>query len=560
MRMRIFTLIALLCSASFVFAQDFTIQTSSTTGENFSFQLNAFNRSVTSLSIDWGNGNGPVVQTEMPDAKGKSYTAPAGVSGSKTIKIYSNGVEGILLTKGDTNPISIDNFTVGTTNYLTLVQLNECELKAVDLSKASLLESFSATINKLTALDLQGTAIKTLNIAGSTSLSNITLATGSGAKELNLNNSGITNASLSQILTNAPLLEKINLNFLNVSNKISAVDFSSNLELKSITVINNAITGTLNLTGLNKLEEVNLYENGLSGFIATSPVLTALTLNNNMLTSVNLAGCTALEELNCANNSTLVTIDLTANTALKSVYLQNNGLKTITISPALTLENLNVGNNALNFNTLPRVNVTGTYTYAVQSGVLPISIESDLLSVDMSKYLTTISDGPVPGTLGQKTTVTKVYGFKGAVAAEIPNIPPILTFYTKVGDKYTFDRTKMTGAGYSDVVYYTIQNAAFPGLTLETSRIELGKEPVGINPSEETSTIVYYSSASAEIHYEVEGAQSISVINLMGQVAHKQSLASDKDAVSVDNLAKGVYIVQIATNAGKTITRKVVIK
>lgn len=554
--MRIFTLIALLCSASFVFAQDFTIQTSSATQEGFSFKLHAFNRSVKTLSIDWGSG--PVVQTALPNALGVTYTAPAGVSGSKAIKIYSDGVEAILLTGGGTNPIVIDNFIVGATNYLTQVQFNECDLKAVDLSNASLLKKFSATYSKLTTLNLQTTALEELNIAGSTSLSSITLPTASKVKELNLNNTALTNASLSQVLANAPLLEEVSINYLSVSDKISAVDFSHNTDLKSITVINNALTGTLDLTGLNKLEVVNLANNGLTGFIATSPVLTKLTLNNNSLTSVNLTGCIVLNELSCSNNSALETIDLTSNVALKDVYLQQNALKSIKLPSSVALDNLNIGNNALDFNTLPRVKPTGTYTYSPQSGILPISLESDLLSVDMSKHLPTITDGPVTGT--HKSTVTKVNGFKGATVTELPYLPPVIVFYAKVGDKYTFDRTKMNKGGYSDVVFFEVENAAFPGLKLATSQVELGQEPVGINPSEETSIVVYYNSASSEIYYEAEGAKSISVINLMGQVAHKQSLASDKDAVSVDNLAKGVYVVQIATSEGKTITRKVVIK
>ena len=565
MKLKNFTLLFSLFIFGFASAQDFTIQTGASTAEGFSFQM--ISESTVNVTIDWGNGiaESPSEGAVIPSAK--SYSAPAGVSGSRTIKVYGAGVTGVLLTGGSTNPIVVDNFKALSGSTLKRVQLNECGLNSVDLSGASSLNSFSSVASNLTTLDLTGLLnVNTLNVSNSESLASILVSPGSSLTTLKLNNTALTNASLASILSNSPLLEDIEVNNDLVSTKISAVDFSANNQLTRISIMNNDVVGIIDLSGLANLTEVTFYNNAITGFICDSPVLTDLNLTGNQLANVDVTSCGALATISCSNNSDLISLDLSGNPLLTDVAIQNNALESVEFSPSVSLANLNVSNNAFNFESLPKVAVSGTYSFFGQTGrgsLIAISLGSDLISVDLTDVLSYVPSNPVPGTAGSSNKVARVMGYNkntGAIT-EVANLPiPGMECYTVAGNVYTFNRTNLSGFSLTDVIYFEITNAAYPSLVLKTNEVELGKVPVGVEPGAEVESLLYYNSSLSEVCYSINGANAISVYNLGGSKVVSYSLVSEEGCVSVSELPAGVYVVVINTHEGSKITAKIVIR
>lgn len=116
--------------------------------------------------------------------------------------------------------------------------------------------------------------------------------------------------------------------------------------IKSIAWANLGLVGTLDLTGINALERLDVSGNALTVLTLDSPALTELNVADNALTALNLADVPALESLRCASNS-LPEIDLSQNIALIYCDVSFNALTTLDLRAANELTTLKCAGNAL---------------------------------------------------------------------------------------------------------------------------------------------------------------------------------------------------------------------
>lgn len=98
-------------------------------------------------------------------------------------------------------------------------------------------------------------------------------------------------------------------------NKITELDMSSNLALKSLGCYRNQLT-QLNVSGNSELTSLSCGDNQLTALdVSSNPNLTLLDCHNNQLTSLNLSNNDKLMSLNCDNNQ-LTFLDLSNNVKL----------------------------------------------------------------------------------------------------------------------------------------------------------------------------------------------------------------------------------------------------
>ncbi|MBR5242781.1 MAG: hypothetical protein IKW13_00970, partial [Thermoguttaceae bacterium] len=109
---------------------------------------------------------------------------------------------------------------------------------------------------------------------------------------------------------------------------------------------NCGLIGSLDLSGLNALERLDVSGNALIGLTLDSLALTQLNVENNALTTLDLANVAALESLRCGTNS-LSEIDLSQNVALIYCDVAFNVLTTLDLNAAKGLTTLKCAGNAL---------------------------------------------------------------------------------------------------------------------------------------------------------------------------------------------------------------------
>ena len=98
-------------------------------------------------------------------------------------------------------------------------------------------------------------------------------------------------------------------------NKITELDMSSKLALKSLGCYRNQLT-QLNVSGNSELTSLSCGDNQLTALdVSSNPNLTLLDCHNNQLTSLNLSNNDKLMSLNCDNNQ-LTFLDLSNNVRL----------------------------------------------------------------------------------------------------------------------------------------------------------------------------------------------------------------------------------------------------
>ena len=116
--------------------------------------------------------------------------------------------------------------------------------------------------------------------------------------------------------------------------------------IKSIAWSNLGLVGTLDLTGINALERLDVSGNALTDLTLDSSALTALNVADNALTTLDLTSVPALESLRCASNA-LTEIDLSQTTALIYCDVSFNALTALDLRAAKELTTLKCAGNAL---------------------------------------------------------------------------------------------------------------------------------------------------------------------------------------------------------------------
>ena len=299
------------------------------------------------------------------------------------------------------DPGTLDDF-VTTANIDTITTLDISNLSITDLTGIEdfiALQTLNCSINQISSLDLsENVALTNLNCS-SNSLSYLNVKNGNNSNIPTANFNATNNSNLTCILVDDATYSTTNwtnIDAQTVFNNISCepltnvpddnfeqalidLGYDDNLDDYVITSHINAITSLAvnnknigSLTGIedfisleslycgqNNLISIDvsantalttLYvaNNNLTGLILLQNVnLTTLNCLGNNLTSLDVSNNTLLTSLNCGYNSNLHTLDLSSNTALTSLVCPSIGLSSMDVSNNVLLTNLEVQNNQL---------------------------------------------------------------------------------------------------------------------------------------------------------------------------------------------------------------------
>ena len=127
------------------------------------------------------------------------------------------------------------------------------------------------------------------------------------------------------------------------------------VKLTKLDVANNKLAEA-NFEKLTLLETLDISGNSFSAIdLSKNTALKSLKADNNQSTSININSCTELETLDISGNA-LTAIDLSKNSALKSFKADNNQFASINIKPCTALETVSLSTNKLETFTVTDMN------------------------------------------------------------------------------------------------------------------------------------------------------------------------------------------------------------
>lgn len=253
--------------------------------EPFSFGISGIDPE-TEVEIDWGNG-----EIETMTIDNESIVRLDGNSKGTTIRISG------LIDYFDCS--EYDLISLDVTHNATLATL-DCYwtgITSLDLSKNT----------ELTKLNCSYNEIETLDLSNNTKLFSLTCY-----------NCGLTSLDLSK---NTELEEAVVKN-----NSLSTIALGNNTKLVLLDVQNNSQLGSIDVSMLTELQELQCSYSGLTALdVRNNTKLVRLTCSNNQLTTLDLSKNTELERLFCDGNQ-LEPIDLSNNTKLNYIECSGNGM------------------------------------------------------------------------------------------------------------------------------------------------------------------------------------------------------------------------------------------
>lgn len=134
------------------------------------------------------------------------------------------------------------------------------------------------------------------------------------------------------------------------SNSLENIDLSNNKEIKKINLFLLMSLKKLDVSGLEKLEEIDCYSCQFNNIdLSTNKKLKILNLRGSVLNDIDLSNNKLLEELNLSYGTVGLTnniseIDLSNNVNLKHLNLDGNGLSSLDLSNNINLKSLFIGN------------------------------------------------------------------------------------------------------------------------------------------------------------------------------------------------------------------------
>ncbi|TDP04007.1 T9SS type A sorting domain-containing protein [Flavobacterium sp. 245] len=275
----------------------------------------------------------------------------------------SENIEVDILTTGSLNSeILVDNVSMVDVNEVPL-QYTMIPDKEFELYLISKGYDKDGVNGKVLTSGISG--IKTLDISYSTTtISNLTGIEGFTSLE-NLtfrgNNGKLTALDLSKNL----MLKTVDVS----SNQLTALDVSNNLALESLNFNSNKLTA-IDVSKNTKLKTLKFETNQVTSIsVSNNKELVEFVPYNNKLTSLDLSQNPLLTDLNCAYNQ-ITSIDITNNVLLKNLNVQGNKLTELNISKNTALETLNTANNtlvALDISTQPNLKTLQCYSNKIKS-------------------------------------------------------------------------------------------------------------------------------------------------------------------------------------------------
>lgn len=291
-------------------SQTIKLTTQRATGQPLTLLVNATRAGVT---VDWGDGT-PV--SYVPEKPG--------------------GVQEI------TGTVLGSTITLEAAKGLVMLSAEDCELTAIDLSKATEMRSLYLQHNLLTSINVSVLpALTDLNLADN-ALASVTLSSTKlpNIETLDLSGNAFTTTSFSYATTN--------LRYLNIANNsYKTMTISKAANLDALIVSDNQLTAL-----------------GLPGNISL------LDARNNNVTKITMppAGMPMMQQCLLDDNA-LATLDLSASSALNTLTIARNGAQSVVLPAKAKLQVYDCSDNALSFGSLPVKTYAPTvyFAYAPQS-------------------------------------------------------------------------------------------------------------------------------------------------------------------------------------------------
>ncbi len=298
--------------------------------------------------------------TAIPDPKFEQALIDMGID--------TDGLNGQVLTENinTLTTLNIINKDIDSLNgiqaFVKLTSLN-CSfnnLKALDVSNNTALQSLSISSNQISSISLSANLSLKSVICASNQLDSLIIrdndsltvidCSGNRLKKLDVSDniflSGLTCSS--NQLESLSLLALDSLTFLDcANNRINALDISQNLYLGTLLCAGNQLK-SLDISVNDSLTFIDCSSNQLNALdVSNNKFLTNLTCSSNQLTSLSVTENDSLTFLSCANNQ-LTNLDVSNNVMLLNLICAANQLSSLDLVNNIALATLDVSTNLLN--------------------------------------------------------------------------------------------------------------------------------------------------------------------------------------------------------------------
>ena len=263
----------------------------------------------------------------------------------------------IQLTELSCTSNSLESLDLTGCTQLTELSCSGNPLESLDLTDCPNLEKLSCYNTPLPSLDLsnrtslktlycggEGSALKTLNVSGCTSLDYLSLDPGDVLSSLNA--SGCTklerlycyrNQLTELIVSGCTQLKTLSC----FENQLTSLDASGCTNLEYLSCNKNQLT-ELKFSGCTKLKELQCNENRLTELkVLGLSFLTSVNCKNNQLTSLEISDCESLQWFDCRENP-LSTLKVTNCTTMYSIGFSDLPLTSLDLSGCTNLHYVNL--------------------------------------------------------------------------------------------------------------------------------------------------------------------------------------------------------------------------
>jgi len=295
--------------------------------------------------------------------------------------------------------------------------------------------------------------------------------------------------------------------------------------------------------------------------------LTGLYSSNNLLTTLDLSNNTALTKLKC-NDNNLSTLNLSNNTALTLLWCENNSLTTLDLlSNAVLEEVLCSGNDLITLDLSNNISLIKLKCYDNSLTALNLLNNTVLLEfICTANNLTTLD-------LSNNTALTKFHCINNDLTSlDLSNNTALIEFSCNDNDLTALNiangnnqsMSYFATAGNSNLTSIQVDNVTWSTTNwtvpygIDAMASFSTNCSLGINALTFKDMSIFPNPTTGVVSFNfIEQVGTITIYNLLGT---KVDCLINKNSINMVNLPNGVYILNIMTANGKTITKKVIKK
>ena len=353
---------------------------------------------------------------------------------------------------------------------------------------------------------LEATFASNIESDGSTTDGSITFTDISLVTEIDLPTANVTTVT---DLTGVNKFTKLKNLYCNDNALTGTLDLSGLASLTNFSCFNNPNLTEINFTGCKKLYNLKAYDCALTSVDISVNTLDAsadpsrlryIAIHRNNLTNLNITGNTGLYKIDAYNNEALTSLDISSSTLLTTLRFQNCDITgDLDVSANLALETLGTYNNdnltSINLGAIPYSN----FTY------FKISASDNLTCV--------LTDNPSDFVIG------------GLLAIALGD------------DNYSVDAETNF-----------VLDAAACSAILETEKFS--QVNFEVNPNVIKNLI----------HVSIAEKANYKLININGKVLKEGSLSKGENNIILKNTSSGIYFLKVATKKGAVSSKKLIIQ